>query len=422
MIAAAAALFAACSSNDTFKQDVFENETELISFETYHGKLTRAAVIAEADLTSNNGGFGVFGFKHKNSRTAENGVIDLSDDNPENNANYVSTVFDNVKVWYVADAPTDNFTYAVPKYWDKLKKYTFFAYAPQVAKADGDIKGIAFDQAKGLFKRNDIVALQSTNNSVNNAGPNSNRVQYGDSIETGTDLKDYLIAPYVPSQVSGGTNHEQHKNTVQFTFSHILSKLNVYVRAKNEEGGHKYAGVKDIQVKKLNIQNLPATSNEIATYAQIKTNEVAGNWTPEKYTTTLNIIGGSEALSSDALYILDGGTGSATEVTANPSYIPQEFHYFVAPNAPVDDESTTDVNEGKYILNIDYDITYVDGTIDPYTRSIDLSEKSAAFTSMVQNNIYKVIVTIGLDQIYFDVKTIDSWVPSDDSNDTNVNL
>lgn len=426
MIAAAAALFAACSETDTFKNEIVGNETELIGFETYHGKATRAAINAEADLTDDNGGFGVYGFKHKNNRTVtSNGTIDLSDVSQENNENYVTTVFDNVKVWYSSGAATDNFTYAVPKYWDKLKNYTFFAYAPQTVKAQGSTKGIAFDQSKGLFTRNDIIALQSTNNSQSNAGPNSNRVQYGDSIESGADLKDYLIAPYVPTQKAGYTNHSSNKNTVQFTFSHILSKLNVYVRAKNESAavsGHEYAGVKDIQVTKLNIQNMPISSSETATYEQIKANEVGGKWTPGKYTTTLNIIGGTGALTSDPLYILDGGDGTATSVTAKPQYIPQEFHYFVAPNKPVDDSSTTGVDEGKYILNIDYTITYVDNTTDPFTRSIDLSGLNAAFTEMLQNNIYKIIVTIGLDQIYFDVNTIKGWTPTDNSNDTNVNV
>ena len=432
MIAAAAALFAACSETDTFKEEIAGNETELIGFNTYHGKSTRAAVNAQADLTSTNGGFGVYGFKHKDNRTATNGnIIDLSDTNPTNNENFVTPVFENVKVWYDASAPTDKFTYDVPKYWDKLKFYTFFAYAPQTVEAGDNTLGISFDQTKGLFTRNDIKALQSTNNPTTVTVNSVERVQYTDSIESGADLKDYLIAPFVPSMKSGATNqmnkgYTGEELTVGFTFSHILSKLNVYVRAKNESAavnGHEYKGVKDIKVTKLNIENLPNATTEIATYAQTATNAVAGTWTPANYTTTLNIIGGTNALTTDPLWILDGGTGTATSVTSNPTnYIPQEFHYFVAPNTPTDDNSTQDVNEGKYILNIDYTITYVDNTTDPFTRTIDLSGESAAFTSMAQNNIYKIIVTIALDQIYFTVDAIESWVPNDDSNETDIVL
>ncbi|MBR4594039.1 MAG: fimbrillin family protein [Bacteroidaceae bacterium] len=434
-IAIAATTLAACTSNETLKEAFFEdNETELIGFETYHEKSTKAAVYAQADLIDDNGGFGVYGFKHLNSRTATDGAINLSDTNPASNENYVTSIFDNVKVWYeAANTYTRYFTYAVPKYWDKEKYYTFFAYAPYASKAAGEVKGIAFNQATGKFTRNDIKALQSTNNYISNAGANGDRIQYGDSVETAAI--DYLIAPYVPGQKSGNTNqigksYDGKGLTVGFTFSHILSKLNVYLRAKDEtndptndtKNGHEYSGVQDIKVSKLNIQNLPNATTEIATYAQNATNEVAGTWTPANYTTALNIIGGGNATAAGPLYILDGGTGTATSVTTKPTnYIPQEFHYFVAPNTPVEDTST-DAIEGKYILNIDYTITYVDGTVEPYTRTIDLSGKSAEFTSMAQNNIYKIIITIGLEQIYLTVETVNAWDPNNDSKTTIVEV
>ena len=439
-IAATATMLAACTSNETLKEAFFEdNETELIGFETYHEKSTRAAVTDRTGLTKTNGGFGVYGFKHKDNRAADEGVINLSDADPESSVNYVTSIFDNVKVWYEEGVKTKDFTYAVPKYWDKEKYYTFFAYAPHAPEAqaasgdDPEVKGVRLDVATGKFTRNDIKALQSTNNYISNAGANGDRIQYGDSVETAAI--DYLIAPYVPGQKSGATNqigksYDGKGLTVGFTFSHILSKLNVYLRAKDEtnnpddntKNGHEYSGVQDIKVSKLNIQNLPNATTEIATYAQNATNEVAGTWTPANYTTALNIIGGGNATAAGPLYILDGGTGTATSVITKPTnYIPQEFHYFVAPNTPVED-NTTDAIEGKYILNIDYTITYVDGTVEPYTRTIDLSGKSAAFTSMAQNNIYKIIITIGLEQIYLTVETVNAWVPNNDSNTTIVEV
>ena len=271
MIAAAAALLAACSSNDTFKDEFVGNETELIGFETYHAKSTKAAVNSPSNLTDENGGFGVYGFKHLNDRAATSGVIDLSDVDASN-VNYVSPIFDNVKVWYVSGEKTKDFTYAVPKYWDKLKYYTFCAYAPQVAKATSTTTGISFDQATGKFTRDDILALQKVNSTSTVTVGTNDRTQYGDADES--EVIDYLIAPYVPHQKSGATNQSEKdyegKNlTVGFTFSHILSKLNVTVKAKNEASGHKYTGVTDIEVTKLNITNLPNNA-EVATYAQNK--------------------------------------------------------------------------------------------------------------------------------------------------------
>lgn len=453
-IAATATMLAACTSNETLKEAFFEdNETELIGFETYHEKSTRAAVTDRTGLTDANGGFGVYGFKHKNNRTAtEGGAIDLSDTDPnpeENvtNVNYVTSIFDNVKVWYEAGVKTKDFTYAVPKYWDKEKFYTFFAYAPYAAKAvagspavgePGDdnyvaavsaVTGIAFDQATGKFTRNDIKALQDASNTTDAVSvssgydPAQSRTKYGTADES--NITDYLIAPYVPSQKSGNTNqigksYDGKGLTVGFTFYHILSKLNVFLKAKVEtgEGGHGYKGVKFIKVTNFNITNLPNNASTIATYAQTSVTASTGTFTPANYSTSLNIISGDNATSTAELYILDGGDIESDNVVNPASYIDQEFHYFVAPNTPATDN--------KHELNIDYTITYVDGTEEPFTRTIDLSDAdnltagSVALATMVQNYIYNITVTISLNQIYLTVDEVKDW--EDEEQDTGVEI
>lgn len=435
MIAAAAALLAACSKTDTFKESV-DNENVLIGFETFHAKTTKASVSAPSGLTDANGGFGVYGYKHGESVTASNGAIDLSDED------VATSIFENVKVWYVSDDfsanPSQGFTYAVPKYWDKLKTYTFFAYAPhaQVANANTDpaTKGISFDDATGKFTRNDIKALQSANPatpatvSVNVGYEQAqSRKQYSTANEDA--IIDYLIAPYVPGQKYGHTNQPKtgasaytgSEQTVGFTFYHILSKLNVIVKAKDETGtgGHGYAGVKSIKVTKLNITCLPNATTEIATYAQTKVDEAKGTFTPTSYAANslLNIIKGDNATSAEDLYILDGGNETNGTITNPLSYINQTFHYYVAPNQPA--------TNTKHELNIDYTITYVDGTTEPYTRTIDLSnsqnltQNSATLTKMEQNNVYNITITIGLNQIYFAVDAINVW---DNATDTGVDI
>ena len=430
LIAAAAAMFAACSDVDTFKSAVDDNETELIGFQTYHDKATRAAVNSQADLTDANGGFGVYGFKHLNNRTATNGEISVLHTDAAvaaDGVDFVTPIFENVKVWYDATAPTDKFTYLVPKYWDKLKYYTFFAYAPQVAEATNTTTGISFDPATGKFTRNDILALQKVNSTSNVTVGQNNRTQYGAADES--NAIDYLIAPYVHSQKAGTTNQSGKSYTgkdltVGFTFSHILSKLNVTVKAKDEANGHEYAGVSDIIINKLNITNLP-NNDEVATYVQNSVESAAGTFTQASYTTTLNIVAGTNPTSSTDLWILDGGSKTGNTLTNPTNYIDQAFHYFVAPNTPVaDDPSTTEVNEEQhYTLNIDYTINYVDGTVEPFSRSIDLSTETANFTTMAQNNIYNITVIISLDQIYFTVDSVEGWLPaSGTSNDTDVDI
>ena len=421
MIAAAAALFAACAENDTIKEAT-ENETDLIGFETYHGKATRAAITEPTHLTKDangNGGFGVYGYKHEGEKTASNGTVSVSG---------TTEVFKNVQVWYEnSSTPTRGFTYEVPKYWDKSRTYTFFAYAPYVAEATQNTKGIKFAEGTGLFTRTDVMSLQDANTS-STKGTN-HRTQYTVINETG--VTDYLIAPYVPNQTHSNTNQKNEgyngeEKTVGFTFYHILSKLNVKVQVKDEftTGGHQYKGVQDIQITKLNIENLPNVSEDVV-YAQTSVTEGANATVPAAtfkntesdntalhFTTTLNMIAGDNATTAGPLFILDGGSKDATTgVITNPAdSISQRFHYYIAPNTP------TGEGHNHYKLNIDYTINYVDGTEDPFSRTVDLSDasslnqNSSVLANMEQNNIYNVIITIALDQIYFDVDQIKSWV------------
>lgn len=397
MIAAVAALMASCSDNDNFKEAV-DNENVLIGFETFHEKSTRAAVSAKTDLTTDNGGFGVFGYNHTDNRAVAEGSINMS-------TTGTTRVFNNVKVWYQDGADTDGFTYAVPKYWDKYKFYTFFAYAPWNETA------VTLTEGTGKFVRTDVKSLQSTNKASSVTVGSESRVKYVEANETA--VTDYLIATCVTGQKYNGTNqnsktYDGKEKTVGFTFSHILSKLNVTVKAKDEASGHKYLGVKDIQVTSLNIENLPNTSADL-TYNQTAANAVAGTFSTTNYTTSLNIIAGDNALTTSPLYILDGGV-NGSPITAPTTYIDQAFHYWVAPNTP------TGEGHDKYKLNIKYTINYVDGTSDPFTRDLDLSTATTAFTTMAQNNIYNITVTIALDQIYFDVDEIVDWATAQETD------
>ena len=395
MIAAAAAMFAACSSNDSFKE--IDNEDVLIGFETFHEKATKAAVSAGSDLTSANGGFGVFGYNHEDNRAVSNGSINMT-------TTGTSNVFNNVKVWYEdSNTPTKGFTYEVPKYWNKNKYYTFFAYAPWNAST------VTLAPSTGKFTRTDVQSLQSTNATTTVTVGSDDRTQYTTANEA--SAIDYLFAVCVPQQKYAATNqttYTGYQKTVGFTFSHILSKLNVIVQAKDESAGHQYKGVKDIQVTSLNIENLPNAAANV-TYTQTATDGAAGTFSPANYTTNLNIISGTNALTAGPLYVLDGGA-NGNPVTAPATYINQSFHYWVAPNTP------TGTDHDTYKLNINYTINYVDNVSDSFTRTIVLSTESAAFTAMAQNYIYNITVTIGLDQIYFNVDAINGWATPQDTN------
>lgn len=459
MIAAVATLFVACAEKETFKE-IDNNETELIGFYTYHGKATRAAINAPQDLTrdatTKEGGFGVYGYKHAdNAYTLASNKISWAED-PDS-----TRIFDNVQVYYVGlNNPNDGFQgfkYDLPKYWDKSMTYVFFAYAPYANEKTTIVAGVSFDKTTGLFTRNDIKSYQQTNDTIQKlmSDGTTKRTQYTLTPDE-SRVTDYLIAPYVPNQKYDGTNQSgkqysdtYKKKTVGFTFYHILSKLNVTVKVKDseikEQSGHKFAGVQDIQITKLNIENLPndSTANGYVYYKQGTVTEGANATVPTatfsknadgnvlNFDTNLNIVADdsndsnvaaddkTNALTTSALYILDGGSVDNSGVITNPTdTISQRFHYFIAPN--------TLASNASHILNIDYAVTYVDGTVDKFVREINLSDASNLtsgsdeFGTMEQNNIYNITVIIDLEEILFTVDKVEEWVDNS-TTETEIN-
>ena len=388
MIAAAAALFAACSSNDTFKE--IANENVLIGFETFHEKATRATATGEisgpTNFTKAHGGFGVWGFKGTPANVvAASGTpktVDIStaaDFNP---------VFENVQVWYEsASTPSQGFKYTVPKYWDKNMEYIFFAYAPY------DANHAHLDLTKGNITIDDIASIQDISTST---GSGEALVFNG---TTTTSVTDYLMATYVTEQKLNATNQSSESyslkgQTVGFTFGHMLSKLQINLQANDT-----YSGITSLKVTNLSIENMPASASTKASFTQTSPTAPAGAYTPDSYTSTLSIIGTNGTTTSD-LYILKNGSMSGETVTA-PTAQNQSFNYYVAPNVP--DGTGTD----KYLLNISYTITYTDGvTDDVVIEDVDLSSKLA---SLLQNNSYTLTIKVALNQIYFTVDEVTGW-------------
>ena len=408
MIAAVAALFVACAEKETFREVANDNETVLISFETYNEKLTRATVTdtlhAPQNFTKEHGGFGVWGYKGDRDAiepaTGTPKIVNLSD------ASTFTKVFDNVMVWYDADSSASqkhaHFTYAVPKYWDKTAEYHFFAYAPY------DASNASFDASTGNITIEDITPVQDVSKSNNGTG--AALVFSGSKTDA---ITDYLMATYVPEQkylANGqGTNqkdstYRDHGQTVGFVFGHMLSKLRVNVSA-NEQ----YRGIKEMKVTYLAIENMPEKSAQSnATFTQTSPTAAAGTYSPYCYTTSLEVINSddntnSKATAQDTIFVLKNGTLNAG-VAQQPTDQPQSFNYYVTPNKP--GENTTAANQ-KYYLNVKYTIKYVDGIVeDVVPEKIDLSSK---IDSIKQNYSYVLNVKIALNEILFTVASVEDW-------------
>lgn len=477
IIVAAAAIFAACAEKETLNQVIDNSEPIKIAFDAFNSKKTRAAVETEVDLTKANGGMGVYAYKYSstdNISVAEH-VIDFHTISGE----YTNPIFDNTMVYYNYDANTaanyhEKFTYDYPRYWDKQMSYVFFAYAPQ----DLTNGAVVLDDKTGLFTFKNIYKVQCTSDAQDKAvdsgigtetkkqysvieDAESNDTEYAAKHATyvasnNYKIKDYLLAPcqagqkwHDTNQMTGsyfnnGADYDKAIITVGFTFSHLLSKLNVTVNAKNEWNGefdlngnttieddekyygHEYKGIESIYITKLEITKLPQISDEYLT--SCKQNQVdfqfiysgsAVTYTPSTYpSSSLDIVGASatpnkfkingEDNLGEPLFILAGGSVEENQTThdlvftcpGNKSvdgYVDQAFTYYIAP-------STLESND-KHELVIDYYIKYVDGREELVSRTIDLTPYS--FTELKPSFIYNISLEISLDQIYITVDDVE---------------
>ena len=214
MIAAAAALFAACASNDTFK-DV-DTQESAITFDQILNNTTRAAIgggsttealAAAKKRLAEEGGFIVYGYKRPS--TAENW-------------NSYQTVFENVNVKCIDgdftdnDANTNNYGstwgYDNLRFWDKNSKYNFYAIAP-------------YNPAHGTYS---LVA---------NSAPGAllfkiTGAQYGKSDNA--DTEDFLIDRDGATDISG--SYTGTHNKVGFDFHHIMTKVDFKLKSTLSNG------------------------------------------------------------------------------------------------------------------------------------------------------------------------------------------
>ena len=203
MIAAAAALFAACSSNDTFKEvDVQETP---ISFDQALNKTTRAYISDKADLATE-GGFKVFGYKTINNWAA-----------------IAQTVFNGITVSSEDNGVT--WSYTNPRFWDKMGKYNFYAVAP-VGPEDGATYSINTADLTNNTSHDDYDA---------NA-PYLKNKKFGFITITGASSNkngssdDYLLARGGVLNEEG-SSHIATNNAVTFNFHHVMTKVEIKLKS-----------------------------------------------------------------------------------------------------------------------------------------------------------------------------------------------
>lgn len=207
IIAAAAALFAACQDNE-IKNDVREFNDSAIAFNSYAGKQTKADNSNKDNhdwlLENHHNGFYVWAWKYYSTAWVGTAVYDKEE--------VVSTTTNNVQSW--ATDPV--------KFWDKSADYYYFyAAAPIDAKWTLNNNNTTSDYGDDYLTYADFV-LKGTNLST------ASNTDYAPSFKGDGNDVDLMIAE--DNKVMRAKYNHSNPEVVTELFDHILSRLNVTVK------------------------------------------------------------------------------------------------------------------------------------------------------------------------------------------------
>lgn len=244
MLAATAALFAACAETDLVNEVNTVAEPQAIGFETFINKATRAASEAENStattttaLNTHHADFAVWAYKNTD-------------------ADYVfgTSATEGVKV------NSSTYAYSPTKYWDKsATKYEFYAAAPDNGK--WELIANTTSQADDYFTYEDFSLI----------GTSLAHTTLQSTFETVTDC-DLMIASATP--VTSFTS------AVPLEFNHILSRLNITVKKGSDIADTDLLELKSISVNNL-VQN--GTFTEGAAVKAGTTGRWSNATTPAEY-------------------------------------------------------------------------------------------------------------------------------------------
>ena len=355
---ATAAMFAACT-NDSFRSDIEESQVE-IGFSTYIQK----PVASKADNST---------ATEANSLSAYHTTFVVNGYKTVGGSN--ETVFDNQEVSY----SSSDWNYSPKKIWDKSASgYSFFAAAPFSAN---------WVYADGKYKYADFSLTGTSLDPTTTLDPAAN------FSEKDTDL---MIATDV-------TNYKTYESTpVNFSFNHILSRLNIAVKCSGFGTGY------NVLLKEVKVYNM--TSNGSFNEAAELGTDVLANGTIKRWTSATvpaKYIAGVGYTNAEGLKI-DG--------TANYVYqaliIPQEVAYV----ADVALNGTSLSAESAPYLNIKYTVNgenfnYFYNLADMFNAAETTNVK---FCEGWQNNL---TINIGMAEINFTAVVYEWSTKENDSFD-----
>ena len=435
LLLAATAVLGACSESDVIKEVVenevaigfnggfVDNATKAISGNN-HGEMnaTLTSGVSEGTLCTDGNTIEVWGWKTTKGTSTN------------------TKIFDNQTVTYTASSTqsTTKWVYTPLKYWDKTASYKFYATAPKGAFTMPDEDDATPTDRK--FQATDIPAVQVL---INKDCDNLIKTAYNTDTDvpgTASTAIDYLVADVVAcSAGAANQGNDATDKDVDFTFKHILSKLNVNVKTTDafNNSGEKYPQIKLTKLTLSFGEYTPATESTSASWSNLwyDTNDKYqfdqttagavmpfGGTNPDTWTIT-DDDNSAVASPTDNSYISFQEDESTTATGSTPKVAKQLLSttaatvasYFVA---PTDQTKISSSAVNHVYVTAEYEITYLEA--DNTTKTVEkcVSEMTEvtkptsstdttpvpAFPSFVQNNVYTLDVVIGPRAIYFDVE------------------
>lgn len=353
---ATAAIVASCSKTDNFKET---GELPIDFTDVQIEKSTKAPFTDVASLQASS--FGVYGSKTVSGTTTKVFGQLAAEANKGVQVSYNST--------------TSKWAYSPLRYWDKgASAYHFYAYAPY--NADNILGNVTWSE--------------STANSFSISGFQQSHTQ-SDMIDILTDL-------------THQANVTTLQNTVDFSFSHILSNINFYMAVSPD--------------LKADETNNPVSVNSISigavkmdgSYSYVSS---AYTWTLASNSTTATFNAeqsNSKVFAARALKAMTNTTGNtlaAAQISEDPTEVPGLTSLlFVPQTLPTDT---------KYVVTIEYMIAN-----ETFNKTIDLNDfkktvsNSDVYTSQwISGYQYNYILVIGPTPIEFGVHEIGGWADTD---------
>ena len=347
---ATAALFAACA-RDSVRENIADDQVE-IGFSTYIQK----PVASKAD---NSTATALKGLEAYHQNFVVNGFKTVANNNP-------IQVFEGQEVTAVLGtdgAATGAWTYSPVSYWDKsAAHYSFYAAAPQ---------------------RDDWAF-------ANNAYSIPNFTAPGTSLALVTAETPNAAAVFGEEDLMIATDIDEHKsytsNAVNFTFNHILSRLNIAISTSIADG--------TVTLTSLTVNGI-ANKGNFDELAELPTGTTLAGGTTARW----------EASGSATLTAVKGAEGADVVVGAAKQFVYQGLVIpQVAGVETINLDGTSE--ETEPYLKIQYTITTGGSNTQSYSYFYNLADlfngdtdADLSFNEGWQNNLY---ITIGAAAISFD--------------------